>query len=357
SRAFDLFRLRRTGSEMGFQTRLGFRAGELWSVLRNLHDRRFRDLRYETILRFMRKAFPNFRELAIEQTGPTSVYASFIESNRAGPVWASGVSDGHLQLLILLTALFSEEEMTQWAWRIPFLIAGPLGLIGLYLRTQLEDTPEFRAVLATGKVVHAPIRSAVTGAWPALFFCVGFVVLKAVGHWTLQAFIPNYLTVHLHYSKLQAYGVTTLGLLTIALMVPWMGLLSDRFGRRPLMLLGCAGFFLLTYPAFLLMSQGHFGAAFAGMAILGVCIAAFDGACNAAMAELFPTRIRYGGMAVAYNISVAFFGGVTPYFALFLISATGDTLSPAYYVMLAAAITFATVLRAKETANQPLRSE
>lgn len=296
-----------------------------------------------------------------ESAGATTFLAEYAPIKRRGYFTSWIDTFGFLAFMagsgvvFILTAVFSEAQMNDWAWRIPFLMAGPLGLVGLYLRTQLEDTPEFKAILAKGEVCQAPLRTSLTAAWPALLFCVGFVVIKAVGHWTLQAFMPNYLIIHQGFSKLQSYGVTTVGLFCIALLVPWMGTLSDRFGRRPLMLLGCAGFMLFTYPALQLMSRGDVASALAGLVMLGVFIAAFDGACNAAMAELFPTRIRYGGMAVAYNLSVALFGGITPYFALFLISATGNTLSPAFYVMTAALITFLTVLRARETAGQPLR--
>lgn len=258
-------------------------------------------------------------------------------------------------LVFLLTAVLGETAMNDWGWRLPFLVAGPLGLIGLYLRQHLEDSPEYKAVAESGHTEAAPLRAAVTKAWRALLFCVGFVVLKAVGHWTLQTFMPGYLTTELHFSRLDAYAITTIGLFGIAVMVPFMGLLSDRFGRKPMMVTGCVGFILFSYPAMMVMAQGDMLSAVLAMLLLGAFIAAFDGACSAAMAELFPTSVRYGGLSIAYNFSVAFFGGITPWFSAYLITRTGDSFSPAYYVMGAALITLITVLRAKETAGKPLQ--
>lgn len=258
-------------------------------------------------------------------------------------------------LVFLLTASLGDDVMNDWGWRVPFLIAGPLGWIGLYLRQHLEDSPEYKAVAATGKTEAAPLCAAVTKAWAALLFCVGFVVLKAVGHWTLQTFMPSYLATELHFSRLNAYAITTIGLFAIAVMVPFMGYLSDRFGRKPLMLAGCSGFILFSYPAMMVMAQGDVLSAVFAMLMLGAFIAAFDGACSAAMAELFPTSVRYGGLSIAYNFAVAFFGGITPWFSVWLIATTGDKFSPAWYVMGAALITLLTVLRAKETAGLPLK--
>lgn len=105
-----IFAIRRHGSESGRHTYLWDRGQNLWSALRNLHDRRDFDDRYETIIHFMRKAFPDFKGLLIEQTGPNSVYGSFQQADRKNPIHASGVSDGHLQMLLHLTALFGEAD-------------------------------------------------------------------------------------------------------------------------------------------------------------------------------------------------------------------------------------------------------
>ena len=110
SRSFFLHRLKRQGSESSHETRLWDLGHNAWSVLRNLHDKRSVDERYDTIMQYMTEAFPVFDGMLLEQTGPASVYASFLEKGRRRGILASGVSDGFLQLLLLLTALFSEGE-------------------------------------------------------------------------------------------------------------------------------------------------------------------------------------------------------------------------------------------------------
>jgi len=296
-----------------------------------------------------------------ESSGATTYLAEYAPTARRGyfTCWIDNfgfmafvVGSG---LVFLLTAALGESAMNDWGWRIPFLIAGPLGWVGLYLRRHLEDSPEFLEAMKSGQIETAPLRKAVTTAWRALLFCVGFVVIKAVGHWTLQTFMPSYLATELHFSKLNAYAITTIGLFSVAVLVPFMGYLSDKYGRKPLMLAGCAGFILLSYPAMMIMAQGDVVSAVLAMVMLGAFIAAFDGACTAAMAELFPTNVRYGGLSIAYNFAVAFFGGITPWFSAWLITTTGDKFSPAFYVMGAALITFITVMRARETAGQPLK--
>lgn len=296
-----------------------------------------------------------------ESSGATTYLAEYAPNDRRGYFTCWIDNFGFMAfvagsgLVFILTASLGETAMNDWGWRIPFLVAGPLGWVGLYLRQHLEDSPEFKTVVQSGKTESKPLRAAVTKAWGALLFCVGFVVLKAVGHWTLQTFMPGYLSTELHFSKLNAYAITTIGLFGIAVLVPFMGWLSDKYGRKPLMLAGCAGFILFSYPAMMVMAQGNMLSAVLAMLLLGAFIASFDGACSAAMAELFPTSVRYGGLSIAYNFAVAFFGGITPWFSVWLIGATGDRFSPAYYVMGAAFITFLTVLKAKETAGKPLR--
>jgi len=295
-----------------------------------------------------------------ESSGATTLLFEYAPSNRRGFVtsfidvfgFAAFVAGGGL--VLILTAVMSPDDLNNWGWRLPFLLAAPLGLVGLYMRSRLEDTPEFLAIKAKGSIERSPLLASLKTSWRALLFCVGFVVLKAVGHWILQTFMPSYLQTNLGYTRPISYAVTVIGLAAIVVLVPFMGLLSDKIGRKPVMIAGCVGFLVFTYPTLMLMNAGSFLAATCAMVILGVFMAAFDGASSAAMAELFPTSIRYGSISIAYNLAVAFFGGITPLFAAFLITSTGNTFAPAFYVMAAALVSLVVVLRARETAHRPL---
>ncbi|WP_051897967.1 MFS transporter [Sciscionella sediminilitoris] len=248
-------------------------------------------------------------------------------------------------LALLLTATLGDASMTDWGWRLPFLLALPLGLSGLYLRLKLQDTPEFRALENAGEVTESPMRETLRTGARAMLALAGLIVIKGVAHWTLQTFMPSYLQTTLHFTKIQSFIAATVCLTVVAVAVPAAGALSDRIGRKPLLLAGTAGFVLLTWPALLLMSLGSTVLAVLGMVVLGLLMAAYDGAVSATMAELFPPRIRSGAIAIPYNIAVSLFGGTAPYIATWLISLTGYRLAPAYYIMFAAVITLVTVAR------------
>lgn len=296
-----------------------------------------------------------------ESSGATTLLAEYAPSNRRGFVSSFVDVFGFLAfvfgagLVLIFTLTLGSEALNSWGWRVMFALALPLGVSGLYLRRRLEDTPEFRAVKARGGLAKAPLRTSLSRWWKALLFCVGFVVLKSVGHWILQTFMPSYLQTDLGYGQTTSYAVTVIGLLAISLLVPVFGLASDRFGRKPIMLIGVAGFLLLTYPTLMLMGAGSFAAAAVAMVFLGVFMAAYDGAMSAAMTELFPTNVRYGSMAIAYNVAVAIFGGITPWFSQSLITWTGNQFAPAFYVMAAALVTGIVVLASRETAHEPLK--
>ncbi|MEK8142026.1 MFS transporter [Streptomyces sp. M10(2022)] len=238
---------------------------------------------------------------------------------------ASVVGSG---IALALITVLGHDAMTGWGWRIPFLLALPLGLVGLYIRMQLEDSPEFRELEATGGIAESPTKEAFRTGSKAMLVLCGVLLLKAIAHWALVSFLPSFLSGDLGFSSTEAFTTTTVAIGVTAVAVPIMGALSDRVGRKPMLIAGSAGFVVLTWPAFYLMSLGSVAMAIIAMLLLGLLTAVFDGALSAMMAEQFPARIRSGAMAIPYNLVVSAFGGTVPYVATWLVVATGSQLAP-----------------------------
>src|ERR1019366_4432555 len=136
-------------------------------------------------------------------------------------------------------------------------------------------------------------------------------------------------------------GTTCLAIFVV--LVPICGVVSDRIGRKPMLIASCVGYILLTYPVFALASSGSVVWAFAGQAVLVFFLALYAGAGPAVYCELFPTRVRYTALSIGYNIPVAIFGGFAPFIATWLVQATGSILAPVYYVITAAVVTLITL--------------
>ncbi|MEU9122425.1 glycine betaine/L-proline transporter ProP [Streptomyces sp. NPDC048506] len=270
---------------------------------------------------------------------------------------------GGAGLVTLMTALLSTEDLNSWGWRIPFLVAGPMGIIGLYLRMRLEETPAFAQL---EKEAHAKekdrraaekrigIREMVFGQWRAMLLCIGLVLVFNVTDYMLLSYMPSYLTSELKYDETHGLLVVLAVMVLMMCVQPFAGRLSDRFGRRPVIAAGCIGFLVLSVPALLLIRQGSLLAIALGMAALGLLLVAFTSTMPAALPALFPTKVRYGSLSIGFNISVSLFGGTTPLVVTALIGATGNKMMPAYYMMAAAVIGGIAVLLMSESARKPL---
>ncbi|GFH67300.1 MFS transporter [Streptomyces rutgersensis] len=260
-------------------------------------------------------------------------------------------------LALVLINVLGDGAMTEWGWRIPFLLALPLGLVGLYLRVQLADSPEFRELEAEGDVAESPTKEAFRTGYKAMLVLCGILLLKAIGHWALVSFLPSFLSGDLGFSSSETFTTTTIAIGITAIAVPVMGAVSDRVGRKPMLIAGSAGFVVCSWPAFYLMSLGNLVAAISAMLLLGLLIAVFDGALSAMMAEQFPARIRSGAMAIPYNLVVSAFGGTVPYVATWMVASTGSKLAPSFYVMFLAAVTLVVAITAiRETAPRRTRA-
>jgi MHS family proline/betaine transporter-like MFS transporter len=254
----------------------------------------------------------------------------------------------------LLQTLLGDGAMDSYGWRIPFLIAGPLGLVGLYIRLKLTDTPAFEQLSASDDVASSPLREALRTAWRSILQVIGIMIMFNVGYYVVFSYLPTYFIKTLHLSKTVAFvSITMACVVAIVLILP-LAALSDRIGRRPLLIGGTVAFALLAYPLFLLLNSGSVGAAIAAHALLAAIESMYISVAVATGVELFATRVRYSGFSVGYNVCVAVFGGTTPYMVVWLTGSTGNNQAPAFYVIAAAVVSLVTVLTMRETGGRPL---
>ena len=256
-----------------------------------------------------------------------------------------------------LTATISEGALQDWGWRIPFLISGVLGVVAFYIRSQLEDTQAFQTLQETEGVSEAPIIEAIRDHWKQILQTAGCIALQGAAFYFIFVYIETYLKVQLGLSYLQASASNVTCLLMASISIFMFARLSDRVGRKPVLLLGALLCTLAIYPVFLVFSTGVFSLILIGHALLGVCLAAFMSASGPALVEIFPTRVRYAGFSIGFNLSVAIFGGSAAYVATYLIDLTGSPLSPALLVLCTGLIATLSVLTLKETAGQRIDPE
>lgn len=256
---------------------------------------------------------------------------------------------GSLVVLVLNFAL-STDQMHDWGWRVPFLLTAPLGMVGLYIRSKLEETPEFAAMRMEGEVAKHPLFESITQHWRAIVCTAGYALFQNSALYVILTFIPSYQEESLGYTAILASVSSVISMAVVCVTIPLMGALSDVVGRRLVLGGACVLGVVFAYPLFLLMDTGNTALAVLAHTGLGVILGIFLGPALAAMNELFSTRVRYGGFSLGYNFSVSAFGGTAPFIVTFLVSKTGIVASPAFYVMASALVSLGVVLVTRETA-------
>ncbi|WP_433740446.1 MFS transporter [Pseudomonas putida] len=275
-------------------------------------------------------------------------YGSFI------PVSTFAAFASAAVLAYALEASLSADAMASWGWRLPFLVAAPLGLVGLYLRWKLDETPAFQAVTQEKDVAHSPLKETLRNHGAAMCCLGAFVSLTALSFYMFTTYFTTYLQVAGGLSRATALLVSLIALMFAAAICPLAGLYSDRVGRRKTVMSACALLIVVVYPAFLMASSGSFAASVIGVMLLATGAVLCNVVTAALLSETFPTRTRYTASAVTYNMAYTLFGGTAPLMATWLISSTGSNLSPAFYLMLVALLGLAGGLALRETSRVSL---
>ncbi|WP_418863828.1 MFS transporter, partial [Slackia exigua] len=270
---------------------------------------------------------------------------------------------------LLVGSLFATAMFAVWGatsdfvvtvgWRIPFWLAGPLGLITHYIRTHLEDSPVYEAMqrkieLQGDEGMQRPIRTLLSRYPRKVLICFGACMLNAVGFYMVLTYIPNYLEVTLSFDPTAASAITTIVLAAYIGFIFVSGRISDRVGRRRMLIIACVGFVAFTVPAFHLLGTCQFGVVLVTELVMCMILTVNDGTLSSYLTETFPTAVRYSGFAFSFNLANALFGGSASYISFWLINATGNAIAPAYYMIAIGLIALVAMIASHEHTGKDL---
>ncbi|MFG1625814.1 MFS transporter [Kribbella sp. NPDC049227] len=290
-----------------------------------------------------------------EYGGATSFISEYAPDNRRG--YYTGWQTFTIGLALftggavatLMTNGLSEQALHSWGWRLPFLAGLPLGFVGLYLRLKLEETPFFTEAQEHQVVEKVPLLAGLRLHWRSLLVGMSLVVTPAICIYIYFIYMPTYLSKVLDYDLGTAQAVNLISLAFYCALIPFFAKLSDRVGRRPLMIAGSVAVAIVTYPAFVLAGQGDPVLTTVALCAMGLAFAPHSAVMLVVVAEIFPTKLRYTGVSLSLNIPVTLLGGTAPLIATALVATTGDNRSPALFVVAGAIVTLIGALVVRET--------
>lgn len=305
-----------------------------------------------------------------EYAGAGTFIAEYAPARRRGlltsvvPMAAAG---GFLLASLMATVFYSTmtpEFMQEWGWRIPFLVAGPLGVLGLWLRSRLEDTPQFRRIQeqdAAQRALPVGRRGAPANRWaevrrslPSMLKVLLVMSLNAGAYYLLLSYIPTFLIEEADMSEGNANLVVTIGLVVYLALIPLAAHFSDRIGRKRTLMISSIFFIVLAYPIMSLFSVGGVLLATVVLVFSLVFFAMNDAVFPSYFTEMFGTRSRYLGFALPFNVGAMLFGGVAPLIGTWLIATTGNSSSPAFFLILVGVLSLVGLLLSAETTRTDL---
>ena len=245
------------------------------------------------------------------------------------------------------TANLSAAALQAWGWRIPFLFGLVVGIGGYVLRQQMVET------IAIERRERAPIAETLQDHWRTVLGFAGLSVFNAVGFYVSFVFLVSWLQTADHIAPARALEINSFSMAILLAVVVASGLLADRFGRKRLLILATVLGFIGALPLFWLLNHPSAWLAQLGQLGLVLIVGLYGGTQPALLVEAAPLRVRCTAVSLGYNISFGVIGGLTPLVASWLVARTGDEIAPGFLMMVAAAVTYLTILRFPETYRAP----
>jgi MFS family permease len=294
-----------------------------------------------------------------EWGGAVLIVAEHADAARRG-FWSSwpqaGVGLGNLLaagVLAFMAALQSEDDFLAWGWRIPFLLSAALIAIGWWVRMSIEESPVFAELRRAAKAQPAPALEAMRTRPAALVIGAGLRLGENISYYIITAFSITYVTQVVGLSRQTALNALLIGSTAHFLCIPLFAALSDRIGRRWVYAIGALGTGIWAFAFFHLLDSKATSAVVVAIVVGLLLHGAMYGPQAAFLSEMFPTRMRYSGVSVAYQLTSIVAGSLAPIIAIALLQSTGSAFAVSIYVACAAAVTFAAALIARETRGKP----
>ncbi|WP_432246087.1 MFS transporter (plasmid) [Arthrobacter sp. G.S.26] len=253
----------------------------------------------------------------------------------------------------LCYSTFGTDTMNDWAWRVPFIVGVLIVPIGYIIRRRTEETPAFAKEQAEqAESVHPGSRKKEPVQFRPMIQAFLLLMFWSVGFYFFLTYMPTFLQREFSINPTEALWINVTAMSVHIITVPITAILSDRIGRRPLLIAGCIAFILVPVPLFAYLDTGApLPMVYLAVILIGVLLALYTGPAATTGAEFFKTATRSSGYAIGYNLSAVVFGGFTPYLATWLIEATGTKLAPVYYLSLTAIAGAIFIWSIKETAK------
>ncbi|MDT7751783.1 MAG: hypothetical protein QOD96_5445 [Pseudonocardiales bacterium] len=273
-----------------------------------------------------------------------------------------GVILGNVAFL-MATAVMSNSAFLSWGWRIPFFCSALLFPVVLYIQTRVEDTPEFRQLQreAAGngqpKVLQAPLTEAIRHQWRTILLGCGLLAATNCVFYISIAGVLSYATAELGMNRSELLAVSLLSSLISTGFILWAGAMSDRIGRRPMILIGAVALIVWAFPYFWLVNTASLLLFFVAVAVGGVFQSMTYGPLAAYLGELFEPRVRFSGASLAYQLAAITISGATPLIMTALIARTGSTTLVSVFIALMGLITFGCAWALRETNPAEVRKD
>ncbi len=285
-------------------------------------------------------------------------YAPAEKRGLFGAIPQMGVTIGMLLGTVALSimTLLPENAFMTWGWRIPFIFSALLVFFGLWIRKGIDETPSFKKVKESGEVPKLPIVETLKNYWREVLIAVGAKVVETAPFYIFSTFVVSYATANLGFSRTATLTAVMIATIITTILIPIMGNLSDKIGRKKLFIGGTIGMALFAFPYFWLLQQKSVLLLIVATVIgLGVIWAPITAVLGTMFSEIFDARIRYTGITLGYQIGAALAGGTAPLVATALLDRFNNSYVPvAIYIIFASVLSLAAIWAVKDRSNQKL---